>query len=394
MPERTPLYSALIKEAEKKTLRMHMPGHKGRPVETFGFSDIFEIDFTELSATGNLYEGIPPISDAEELMAKAAAAKDCFFLTGGATQGIMAAMAAACPPGSCVIIDRASHRSVWSAMVHLDLRPEYIFAEKLAPYGIAAPITAEEVESLLKKTPDASAVVITSPSYYGVLSDISKISKITRKYGVPLIVDEAHGAHLPFIHGCRGAVAQGASLSVASAHKTLPALTAGAFLFSAGEYEPREIRRMAALFGTSSPSYAVMASMDAARAYMEGEGGARYNRIAEEVEKLWRKLNDGGRFRALSEEAGLKLDPTRLTVNTAAAGISGYAAAGLLESDYSIVCEMADSLNIVMIITCADTEEDLARIYASLIDLGNRAIAGDGAMYGSPITADPPHPVR
>lgn len=374
MPGKTPLYSALIKEAEKKTIRMHMPGHKGKVPDYFASADTFQIDFTELAATGNLYEGLPPIADAEELMAQSAGAKECFFLTGGSTQGIMTAISVACPPGSTMITDRGSHRSVWSSMVHMDLTPEYLFSSKLEPWGIAAPLTASQIGEALSKTPDAAAVIITSPTFYGVLSDIEGIARVAGQYRVPLLVDEAHGAHLPFMEGYRGAVAQGAALAVVSAHKTLPALTSGACLFSGGKYDAREIRRKCAMFGTSSPSYPVMASMDAARAYLEGEGGKRYQRNAEYLEQMRRKINERGVFLALREREGLRLDPTRLTVCTAAGGIGGYKAAKILEEEYKIVCEMSDERNIVMIVTCADSIDDLEYLGKALHDLEKAAV--------------------
>jgi len=389
MSEKTPLYSALAAEAGKKTLRMHMPGHKGKAVSAFKYSDMFEIDFTELRSTGNLYEGVPPISEAEALAAAAAKAKDCFFMPGGSTQAIMTAMATACRPGSRVIIDRSSHRSVWNAMVHLDLRPSFLIADMLEPWNIAAPISAAAVEAALIEMPDASAVIVTSPSYFGIISDISGIAEVTKKYRVPLIVDEAHGAHLPYIRGYSGAVGCGAQLSAASAHKTLPTLTPGAFLYSDGMYEPREIRRNAAMFGTSSPSYTVMASMDAARAYMEGEGGRRYENIAQAVKELRSKINSCGSFKALEGDRSLKLDPTRLTVDVSCAGLSGYQAAEILESEYNIVCEMADRRNIVMITTCADNEEDLNSIFMALAEIERRnRIADPGNALSSDRKSD------
>lgn len=398
MSDQTPLYSALVAEAGKKTLRMHMPGHKGKALGAFKYSDIFEIDFTELRTTGNLYEGVPPISEAEELAAKAAKARDCFFMTGGSTQAIMTAMATACKPGSRIIIDRSSHRSVWNAMVHLDLRPSFLFSDMLAPWNIAGPISAPAVEEALAGLPEASAVVITSPSYFGVLSDISGIAEVTKKYRVPLIVDEAHGAHLPYIAGYGCAVGQGAQLSAASAHKTLPALTSGAFLFSDGTYGPVEIRRKAVMFGTSSPSYPIMASMDAARAYMEGEGGRKYERIAQAVRELRGIINSGGCFRALEEGDGFRLDPARLTVDVSPAGLSGYQAAEILESEFNIVCEMADKRNIVLIITCADTEDDLDRFLRALTEMERRrkkSFPGNGSYvnHESDVPA-PPVPIQ
>jgi arginine/lysine/ornithine decarboxylase len=398
MTNQTPLYSALVALARKKTLRMHMPGHKGKGTDVFGHSGIFEIDFTELRETGNLYEGIPPISEAEALAAKAAGAKDCFFMTGGSTQAIMTAVATACKPGSGIIIDRASHISVWNAMVHLDLVPHFVSAGVVRPWNIPAPVTPGAVEDAIGWYPEASAVLLTSPSYYGLMADIAEISKVTEKHGVPLIVDEAHGAHLPYMTGYGGAVAQGARLAAASAHKTLPALTPGAFLFSDGSHDPREIRRKAAMFGTSSPSYAVMASMDAARAYMEGEGGRKYDRLAAVVKDLRERINGLGCFRALDENTGFAPDPARITVYVGAAGLSGYRVSEILENEYNVVCEMGDRCNIVLIATCADTEEDLSLVYDALSDIAKRHTACTRERPDNPgtemVTSPAPGPAR
>jgi arginine/lysine/ornithine decarboxylase len=165
MTQNTPLYNALIREAGRKTVRMHMPGHKGKTPSNFDPQRIFEIDFTELPGTGNLYEGIPPISDAEELMAEKAKAANCFYITGGATQGVMTTIAVACPIGSTLIMDRGSHRSVWNTMAHLDLKPAYLYADKLEPCGIAAPIRPEQIEKAILNNPEAKAVIITSPTF-------------------------------------------------------------------------------------------------------------------------------------------------------------------------------------------------------------------------------------
>ena len=370
--EETPLYSALIREAARKTIRMHMPGHKGKTPVNFDAEKIFEIDFTELPNTGNLYLGIPPISDAEALMAQVVGAKECYYLTGGSTQGVMTAISTVCPLGSTIITDRGNHRSVWSIMAHLDLVPEYLYANRIEPYGITAPITPAELEAAIKKAPQASAVIITSPTFYGIISDIKAISSICKRYGVPLIVDEAHGAHLPFI-GYPSAVALGATLALTSTHKTLPSFTAGALLFSDGSYDTRDIRRKSALFGTSSPSYTVMASMDTARAYLEGEGGVLYKKIIEEVNEMRREINNRGVFRAMTEEDGYDLDPARLTINTALGGITGYQAEKILDLKYNIVCEMADERNIVMIITSSDTKDELECIKKAIMDMEKTA---------------------
>jgi len=149
---------------------------------------------------------------------------------------------------------------------------------------------------------------------------------------------------------------------VSSAHKTLPALTAGAYLLAAAGFDAAEIRRKAAMFGTSSPSYPVMASIDAARAYMEGEGGAQYRQTAAAVNNFRASFNACGAYAALNDSKAVRIDPTRLTICTLGIGLSGFAVSEKLAEEYGIVCEMADAANIVMILTCADAQSDLDRI--------------------------------
>lgn len=385
MSKEMPLYCALVREAEQNKIRMHMPGHKGIAFPGFDPERCFSIDYTELRQTGNLYEGVPPIADAERLMAVAYGAENCFFLTGGATQGIMTAMAAVCKPGSRVLIDRGSHKSVWSAMVHLGLDPEYIYPDRVEPWDIAAPITAEQVAVLLDRNTDIAAVLITSPTYYGVCSDVSAIAQISHQRNIPLIVDAAHGAHFPYLN-IATASELGADLMVCSAHKTLPVFGSGAMLFANSLFDPAEIRRRSSLFGTSSPSYLVMASMDAARAYLEHEGGERYREVARGLIELRKTVRSQSGF--IPFEAGG--DPARLVVNTSVAGLSGYKAAELLEADYHIVPEMADARNVVLLFTCADSAEQIGAVERALLDLCLRS----AGVMSAKREADCPKPVK
>ena len=389
MAKVTPLYSTLLSEAEKDNLRMHMPGHKGKLPGDFQGTNLYQIDFTELASTGNLYKGLPPIYNAEQLMAAATEARECFFLTGGSTQGIMAAMAVACPLSSHLLIDRGSHCSVWNAMAHLDLNPSYLYSDILMPWNIVGSITEKDVDKALRSFPLPSAVLITSPTYYGVLSDVAGIARVTSKYHVPLLVDEAHGAHLLFLDGYKGAVAQGAALSVTSAHKTLPALTPGALLLSDARYCAKDVRRKAAMFGTSSPSYLVMASMDVARAYMQEKGAYLYGQAAEFIRDLRKEINERGVFLALEEKDGLRLDPTRLVVHTTKGGISGYDAAKILEKQFHIVCEMADMQNIVFIITCSDSFNDLSHLREAILSMEEFAKPDAATVHHRPIAPPP-----
>ena len=353
--ENTPLYDALTSFAAQNPLRMHMPGHKGKPLP--GLDNLAAIDFTELPPTGNLFDGGGAIGEAEELWAEVFHMDSCLFLTGGSTQGVLAALTLACQPGDRVLLDRGSHRSAYNALALLDLKPVYLDRPWLDQAGVAGPISPERVEEQLEANPEIKALCLTSPTYYGVLSDLPALAKIMHRHGGVLMVDGAHGAHLPFL-GDYGLSA--ADLLVVSAHKTLPAPGQTALLFSNGTFSHADLRRAASIYGSSSPSYAMMAALDLCRAHMLEGGAKAYRRTAEEVARL-RQL-----FPALTDKDA-PLDPARLVV----CAPDGCAAQEALEAQ-NVWPEMADGGHVVFIPTCADSRSDFARLEEALrqVELG------------------------
>ena len=353
--ENTPLYDALTAFAARDPLRMHMPGHKGKPL--LGLDNLAAIDFTELPPTGNLFDGGGAIGEAEELWAKVFHMDSCLFLTGGSTQGVLAALTLACNPGDTVLLDRGSHRSAYNALALLDLKPVYLDRPWLDQAGVTGPISPERVEEQLTAHPEIKALCLTSPTYYGVLSDLPALAEVMHRRGGVLVVDGAHGAHLPFL-GDYGLNA--ADLLVVSAHKTLPAPGQTALLFSNGTFSHADLRRAGSIYGSSSPSYAMMAALDLCRAHMLEGGADAYRKTAEEVDRL------RNTFPALTEEVA-PLDHTRLVV----CAPDGYAAQDALEGR-NVWPEMAEGGHVVFIPTCADGRSDFARLEEALrqVDLG------------------------
>lgn len=376
---RAPLYDALCARADEGKLRFHMPGHKGKDVFESALSGAAYLDFTELYGTGNLYDGTYPISDAEKLYAKAYSAPGAYFLTGGTTQGIYAAARLALKPGDKVLIDRGCHKSVYRALALFDARPVYLTPELILPYNIPKAITPEDISRALERDADIRWVILTCPTYYGVVCDIKAISDAIHKSGARLIVDAAHGAHFPFTPGVQSPIALGADIAVTSLHKTLPALGQAALIMTASDFAPERVRAATSLFGTSSPSYAVMASMDLTRRYMQDAGKEKCSRLAERLKELRYKINSKSRLRALELSDG---DPLRLCVCTSELYISGYDAAAHLEDEQRVVCEMADARNVLFIITPADDISDIDALERALFALEN--ISGDRALGDMP----------
>lgn len=359
-----PLFHALQLLATGDSARFHMPGHKGEPL-FHTFAEVFAIDFTETYGTGNLYLGDGPIRDAEVAAALYFGAADCFFLTGGSTQGIMAMLAAAVGRGGSVLLDRECHKSVCHACALLDITPYFVSAPLLEPFAVSGELPAQAVEQQLVAHPDIRAVLVTSPTYYGVRRALPALADLCRAFGKLLLVDAAHGAHFPAV-GLLAPIAEGADMAVLSMHKTLPCLGQGAVLLSGKGVDRRALRENTALFGTSSPSYPVMASIDLARAYTEGPGRDAYRRSAEACAALREYIGRRTGFTALDETHFPALDPCRLTVCTAGTDATGHRLADMLWSEYGVACEMADDRNAVFILTGADTGASLHRLRRGL----------------------------
>ena len=367
----SPLYDRLRALAAERPLRLDMPGHHGSPLPG-GFPFPAALDFTENGDTGDLFGAEPDaIQAAEALWAARFGFDACLFLTGGSTQGIHAGLALLAGAGGSVALDRGSHRSAYHALALLDLTPRFLPRPWLAWEGIAGPISPEMVERTLLAHPEIKTVCITSPTYYGVLSDIPAIAGVCHAHGARLMVDGAHGAHLPFL-GYTGFRA--ADVVVMSAHKTLPAPGQTALLFANG-VPLSQLQRWGAVYGTSSPSYVLMAAMDAARDYMEGEGAARYRaaaRQAGELRRRWPALRPTG--------DGPWLDPARLTLNSP----DGFALAEALR-ERGVYPELADRGHVVFITTCADTPADFSRLEGALAASGLT-----GACAPCPPPPEPP----
>lgn len=370
----TPLYDALKAYASKANSRFHMPGHSGNFLPAPELQPLAPLDVTEVPGTGNLYEAGEPFDSAQALWAQAAGFDHCQFLTGGSTMGLHTGLALLAQPGSTVLVDRGCHRSVFHAMALLDLHPVYLERPWLSGENLTGPFTSEQVANTLKRHPEIKTVCITSPTYSGVLSNIPAIAREIHAHGGRLLVDGAHGAHLPFL----GVGAFGeADCVVVSAHKTLPAMGQTALLFTRG-LDPDRVRRMAAVYGTSSPSYPMMASLDLARDWLEGEGRAACLRTAQRVARLREK------FPSLRPGPGFALDPCRFTLKVQ----DGPAFARALE-ERGIYPEMEDGGHVVFICTACHREEDFDRLEEALEKLK------DGLGDCPPLPAPPlPEQVR
>lgn len=356
----TPIFDMLLKYAGENTLRMHMPGHKGKGEGLF--CDINKIDVTELSATDDLYEAKGAIKKAQELAAKAYGVKYTLFLTNGSTAGIISSIAACVKEGQSLIADRGSHRAVISACMVSGCEICYTQAKMQRGGGILPP-EPYEIEKLLIKT-KAKTVFITSPNYYGQTADIEKIADLTHAYDARLIVDSAHGAHFAFSERLpKESGVFGADIVIESAHKTLSALTQGAYLHINDISIKDEVMYFLRALQTSSPSFPIMASLDMARAKAQ-EAKMLYDEVISIINDIKNELKEHG-IECLEND-----DPLKLVVDMKDKGGGFYAKERLEE--IGIYPEMADICYVVFIITFLDTKQELLKLKDAILNLENK----------------------
>lgn len=348
------LYISLRKYKLKRMSSFHTPGHKGN---CSFISNLFNYDFTELPGLDSLYEANGPILRAETRAAQVLGTKRTLFSAGGCTLCIQAMLNLCVKLGSKIICSRVIHRSAINTMALLDIEPIWIYPNQDAGKGIPGRVDCNELEKLIIDNDNISAVYITSPNYYGVISNIEVISSICQKYGLPLLVDNAHGAHLGFLSKDLHPIHLGATITACSAHKTLPVLTGGAWLNIGDESYILGAKESMALFGSTSPSYPIMASLDLCIDWLDNYGKDKFLIMEEKIKKI-RKL-------AISKGLNLPLgtcDPLRITLDTASIGIIGTQLA-LDMRKHGIEPEYASRQNVILIATPMNTDEDINRLY-------------------------------
>ncbi len=394
MPK-TPIYSALKAYAGEDFLRLHMPGHAGKGMEQQELSAAAAWDVTEIPGLDDLHLPGGIIRQSQELLARAFAAGYSYFLVNGATEGIHALFLALGREGKEILLPRNAHRSFYGGMVLSGAVPVYIPVQTEAQLGIALAVTAEDIETLLQRHPEAQTVFLASPSYYGTTCDVAAIAAVTRDLGKNLLVDEAHGSHFSFSDLYpQPALRSGADAVVNGLHKTLPVLNQGAALhLSAGWADNSRIRQTVSLLATTSPSYPVMASIELARQFMEENGASLLERAYEFSRCCSCRINRITGLKTCEQElrkvAGVaQLDPLKILVSVQGTALSGYQFASRLRDKYRIQVELADSNIILAMFSIFHEAQDWTRFYQALQDI---AVSYPGPG-GQPVKVELPPP--
>ncbi|MCL2845051.1 MAG: aminotransferase class I/II-fold pyridoxal phosphate-dependent enzyme [Chitinivibrionia bacterium] len=366
----TPIFTALKNYVDTKPTSFYMPGHKhGRGFPQDFIDYIPQIDITEIPGTDNLHfpEGI--IKEAQELTAELFGAKHSFFLINGSSCGILATVMALCKHGDKLVVGRNCHKSVIAALTLAGAIPVYISPEYNEEYGISAHITPEAVKKALGENPDAKGVLITSPNFYGVCSDIREISKVCHQHKLPLIVDEAHGPHLKFHAKLpESAMEGGSDICIQSAHKTLLALTQASFLHVNSELiNLTTLKHYLVMLQSTSPSYILIASLDIARQIVAEKGEKLLGELQENIDELKIKMKNLPKLSIADQNADVfNFDPTRIVVHSRKLGISGFELSKQLIERFNVYPELCDAFNVVFITTMDNNKADFEALFNAL----------------------------
>ncbi|RKD28825.1 aminotransferase class I/II-fold pyridoxal phosphate-dependent enzyme [Thermohalobacter berrensis] len=373
-----PIVKGLEKYAKENNIRFHMPGHKGRNSLLEWGKLIPQIDVTEVDGTDNLHNPTSMILESQDLAAKTFGAKKTFYSINGTTGGIYAAITSVCKPGDRILIQRNCHKSVYNATILGRLEPVYVYPEYDEDNNIVLGINPLDIQNMLEKYNDIKAIVITSPSYYGICSNIKEIAKIVHRFGKILIVDEAHGSHLKFSKRLpESALEGGADIVIQSTHKTLPAFTQASMVHvGTDRIDTEKLKERMTLYQTTSPSYILMASIDMARAYIEKKGTSRLDLIINAIEENIFKLKDLDGVRIFDNNSiksnNYSFDLTKVLISLKGINITGRRLEKILRQNYKIQLEMSDLYYGIALTSVLDEPKYIEKLTNAIADIYNK----------------------
>ena len=382
-----PIYEALVKLRKKRIVPFDVPGHKrgrGNPelVELLGEKCV-GIDVNSMKPLDNLGHPISIIRDAEELAADAFGAAHAFLMIGGTTSSVQTMILSTCKAGDKIILPRNVHKSAINALVLCGAIPIYIEMSVDPKIGIALGLENDRVAKTIKDHPDAKAILINNPTYYGICSDLKGLTEMAHEAGMMVLVDEAHGAHLHFTDKLPiSAMDAGADMAAVSMHKSGGSLTQSSLLLIGEQMNPEYVRQIINLTQSTSASYLLMASLDISRRNLALRGKESFEKVIELSEYARREINAIGGYYAYSKELidGVSVcdfDVTKLSVYTQGIGLTGIEVYDLLRDEYDIQIEFGDIGNILAYISIGDRIQDIERLVGALADI-KRLYSRDG----------------
>ncbi|MEK3884208.1 aminotransferase class I/II-fold pyridoxal phosphate-dependent enzyme [Paenibacillus sp. PL2-23] len=407
---RTPLYDALAQHARSNPVSFHVPGHHQGEALQYGlekagqhksgiedcFAPLLALDVTELSSTDDLHHPEASIQEAQRLAAACFGSEDTYFLVGGSTSGNLALILTVCQPGDTIIVQRNVHKSIINGLRLAGAKAVFLYPEYEPHTQLATIPSIQQVEEALMMVPEAKAVFLSTPNYYGMSVRLDDYIARCRSAGIPLLVDEAHGAHYGFHPQLpTSAIQAGADAVVQSTHKTLPAMTMGAMLHVQGQRIDRErLRETLAMLQSSSPSFPILASLDIARAIVQSAGEALYQESIEAVQQFRRWLQ-GSSLRwtmpgqGASDEcahSAIAYDPLRILLTDGTGALSGYELQQELER-HGCYAELADPQYVLLVVGPHAGREALPRLKEALVHIHSSVAPSTGVAATNPAQA-------
>lgn len=374
-----PIYEALQKFRKKRVVPFDVPGHKrgrGNPelVELLGEKCV-GLDVNSMKPLDNLCHPISVIREAEKLTADAFGAKNAFLMVGGTTSAVQNMILSVCKAGDKIILPRNVHKSVINVMVLCGAIPVYVNPKINSELGIALGMEFSCVEEAIKNNPDAVAVFVNNPTYYGICSDIKSIVKLAHSYGMKVLADEAHGTHFYFNKNLPiSAMEAGADMAAISMHKSGGSLTQSSILLTNTNVNADYVRQIINLTQTTSASYLLLSSLDISRRNLALRGEESFEKVAKMAEYARNEINQIGGYYAYGKElingtSVFNFDITKLSIYTLGNGLAGIEVYDLLRDEYDIQIEFGDFGNILAYISIGDRIQDIERLVGALADI-------------------------
>jgi arginine/lysine/ornithine decarboxylase len=399
--DKAPIKEALENLKSLRVVPFDVPGHKrgkgNAELTQFLGARCMETDVNSMKPLDNLAHPVSVIREAEELAADAFGAGHAFFIVNGTTAAVQNMVLFACKPGEKIILSRNVHKSVINALVLSGAMPVYLQQPVHEKLLIPLSLPLKELEQAIISHPEAKAVFVTSPNYYGICSDLQRICDLAHKHGMLLLVDEAHGAHLYFGSGLpQPAMAAGADLAAVSMHKSGGSLTQSSFLLSGPHVDAGALRQTINLTQSTSASYLLLASLDISRKNLALKGKEIFAHVLRLANYAREEINKLGGYYAYGQELinGSDIydfDITKLAVATMGTGLSGMEVYDLLRDEYDIQVEFGDVSNILAYISVGDRQRDLERLVGALAEISRRFHRPESSLYVRPM---PPAPLR
>ena len=380
--ERAPIYEALQEFEKKRVVPFDVPGHKrgrGNPeLASLLGEKCVRMDVNSMKPLDNLCHPVSVIREAEELAAEAFGAAHAFLMVGGTTSAVQAMVLSAVKRGDKIILPRNVHRSVMGAMVLCGAIPVYVDPDSDKSLGIPLGMRLRDVEKVIRENPDAKAVLVNNPTYYGICSDICGITKLAHEHGMLCLADEAHGTHFYF-NGRLPVTAMeaGADLAAVSMHKSGGSLTQSSLLLAGPNVSEGYVRQIINLTQTTSGSYLLLSSLDISRRNLALRGEEAFGRVMGLAEYARDEINAIGGYRAFGRELVNKdsvydFDVTKLSVHTLDIGLAGIEVYDLLRDEYDIQIEFGDLGNILAYLSIGDRPRDVERLVGALSEIRRR----------------------